>query len=147
MLDIIARWWALIESFLLTESATRAIVFGLLLSWGLTHTARFYTIRKLDEDVAKHLEEVVSFLSCFLPCLLLWPNYRYNLTAFLASSIVALWSPYAYKRVGPLISHYFPFLNPVPKSMRPNQCPAPTDPSQVTVPAPLPKADDQPQDK
>lgn len=128
MLDLIVRYIGVIDAFLVTPTPSRAIVFGLLFSWGLTHGVRFYTLRKLDDDVAKSLEEVVSFLSCFIPCLILWPAWKFNLTAFLAAAIVALWSPYAYARVGNLIAHYLPFLDPTPK---------PKDPPTVTTPAPL----------
>jgi hypothetical protein len=132
MLDLIVQYIRVIDVFLVAPSPTRAIVFALLFSWGLTHGVRFYTVRKLNDDVAKNLEEVVSFLSCFIPCLLLWPEYKWNLSAFFASAILAIWSPFAYRRIGPLITHFIPWLDPTP-SASPKldiSVPAPLDPDQ-----------------
>ena len=129
MLKTILDWWAALDDFILRPTPTRAVVFGLLLSWGLTHGTRFYTIRKLDTATAKNLEEVVSFLVCAVTCLCLWPT-PHSVISLFASAITALWSPFAYTRVAALVARYIPFLDPTPK--------APT-PITVTAPAPLDK--------
>lgn len=101
----------MLNRFLETPTPARAIVFGLLISWGGTQIIKFNPLmRRLPDDVARTVTQVVAFLLAAVPTFLLWPGM--GVVKILGSIIVGTWSPKAYQKASVLLYHFVPYLEP-----------------------------------
>lgn len=106
-------WIEWLNKFLETPSAARAIVLGLLVSWGGTQIIKFSPlVQKFPTDVARTATQVIAFLLAFVPTFLLWPPEGEAAMKFVMSVVVATWAPKAYTKASTFLYHFFPFLEP-----------------------------------
>lgn len=71
---MIQQWLAIIESYFIGHTASKAIAVGLITSWCVTQGWKYHpAIAGKSDDKAKVITRAVAFIFGFLPTLILWP--------------------------------------------------------------------------
>lgn len=105
MLDIIPA----IEKFLTEESALRAVVFALAMSWGGTQWFKHRkAVKTLDSQTYRITVQAVAFTFAWVPVARLWPGETDE--RFLAAGVTAVCAPFTYTLIARVAYHFFPWL-------------------------------------
>lgn len=105
------------NGFLAQPSPLKAVMFGLLLSWGGTQwlkkrglTVLRHFLDELDDESHKVVLRAIAFLLAWCPVFALWPADA--LERGLAAGVTAVCAPYTYSFITAIAYHFFPWLEP-----------------------------------
>lgn len=106
------------NSFLTQPSPLRAVMFGLLLSWGGTQYLKKRGLElmrrwldELDDESHRTVIRAIAFMLAWTPVYLMWPAIEITERA-LAAGVTAVCAPYAYSFFTAIAFHFFPWLEP-----------------------------------
>jgi hypothetical protein len=103
--------------FLSQASPLKAVLFGLLLSWGGTQILKKRGppslqrwLALMDDEDHRVAVRVIAFVLAWLPVYILWPADRVERA--LAAGVTAVCAPYAYSFFTAIAFNFFPWLEP-----------------------------------
>lgn len=109
MLETLAAWFAAIDTWTTTASASRAIVVGLLMCWTLTQTFKRLVLRHVFDTKTERKRATCAFAFAIgaLPVVILWPQF--SAMGFFAALIVGAAGPGAYEVVDRILADRWPW--------------------------------------